>query len=53
MRANFVRRSYQKQMRNELQDLRQGTRSAWDFYYELISLRYKLQIDETDESMEA
>ncbi|CAI9106197.1 OLC1v1005282C1 [Oldenlandia corymbosa var. corymbosa] len=53
MRQNFVRKSYQKQLRNELQDLRQGSRTVWDFYWELVSLRTKLQLDESDESMEA
>ncbi|CAI9112454.1 OLC1v1012906C1 [Oldenlandia corymbosa var. corymbosa] len=53
MRQNFVRKSYRNELRNELQDLRQGSRLVWDFYWELVSLRTKLQLDESDESMEA
>ncbi|CAI9089811.1 OLC1v1024451C1 [Oldenlandia corymbosa var. corymbosa] len=53
MRATYVPKTYQKKLRSELQDLRQGTRSCMEFYYELIALRSKLQIDESDDAMEA
>ncbi len=52
LRKQFVKRSYTKKLRTQLQEMRQGTRSVHDYYFELISLRNKLQIDETDEAME-
>ncbi|XP_042027467.1 uncharacterized protein LOC121774676 [Salvia splendens] len=50
MRTTFLPKSYFLQLRGELQDLKQGTKSVMEYYYELLSLMSKVGVEEREEA---
>ncbi|XP_047978411.1 uncharacterized protein LOC125220295 [Salvia hispanica] len=50
MKESFVPRSYYLKLRGELQDLRQGSMSVMDYYYELLALMNKIGVNESEET---
>jgi len=54
MKKSFVPPTYQRKLRFELQNLKQGTRSPTDYYYELIRIKTKIVgSEETEEALQA
>ncbi|XP_042050223.1 uncharacterized protein LOC121795708, partial [Salvia splendens] len=50
MRTTFVPKSYFLRLRGEFQDLKQGTKSVMEYYYELLSLMSKVGVEEREEA---
>ncbi|XP_042027216.1 uncharacterized protein LOC121774397 [Salvia splendens] len=50
MRTTFVPKSYFLRLRGEFQDLKQGTKSVMEYYYELLSLMSKVWVEEREEA---
>ena len=49
MRAAFVPRSYFHKLRGELQDLRQGSKTVMEYYYDMIALKGRLGLEESED----